>query len=55
MEFSREWVLDLNLTRGQHKPQEALSKGNGFVMSNGSFKDEMGAAAWIIEGHNPKN
>jgi len=29
--------------------QAALSNGEGFAISNGSFKDEAGAAAWIIE------
>jgi len=29
--------------------QVALSKGEGFVVSDGSFKDEASAAAWIIE------
>jgi len=27
----------------------ALSKGEGFAVCDGSFKDEAGAAAWIIE------
>jgi len=29
--------------------QVVLSKGEGFAVSDGSFKDEAGAAAWIIE------
>jgi len=29
--------------------QVVLSKGEGFAVSDGSFKDEAGATAWIIE------
>jgi len=30
--------------------RDELSRGFGFVVSDGSFKDKAGAAAWIIEG-----
>jgi len=30
--------------------QDALSQGIGYAVSNGSYKDKMGAAAWIIKG-----
>jgi len=43
------WKLDVNLTGAQWKFQATLSQGEGFAVSDGSFKDEKGAVAWIIE------
>jgi len=47
--FSVWWKLDVNLTGAQRKFQAALSHGEGFTVSNGSFKDEKGTTTWIIE------
>jgi len=47
--FLALWKLEVKLTGAQWKFQAALSHGEGFTVSNGSFKDEKGAAAWIIE------
>jgi len=47
--FTKQWKLEVNLKGAQRAMQAALSKGEGFAVSNGSFKDEVGAAAWIIE------
>jgi len=49
-EFAQQWALETHLTGAQCKLQEALSQGHGYTVSDGSFKDRNGAAAWIIEG-----
>jgi len=51
-EFLRQWALELHLTRAQCTLQEALLKRYSFGVNDGSFKDEVGLAAWIIEGPN---
>jgi len=32
-----------------------ISKGLGYTVSNGSFQEQAGAAAWIIEGKDHSN
>jgi len=48
--FSLQWRLQLHLGGPQKALLKALSKGHGYVVSDGSYKDDSGAAAWIIEG-----
>jgi len=50
MEFSEQWDLTLSLTGAQHELLKALSQGLGYVVSDRSFKDDRGMAAWIIKG-----
>jgi len=50
MEFAQQWALETHLTGAQRKLQEALLQGHGYAVSDGSFKDRNGAAAWIIKG-----
>jgi len=52
MVFSRQWGLHLHLAGAQQELQDALSQGIRYAVSNGLYKDKMGAAAWIIEGSN---
>jgi len=49
-EFSRQWGLSVQQSGGQKTLLHALSHGHGYAVSDGSYKDERGAAAWIIEG-----
>jgi len=51
-EFSQQWGLTLNLTGSQTGLLAALSAGEGFAVCDGSYKDNTGAAAWIMEGQN---
>jgi len=44
------WELDIQLTGAQRDLQEALPQGLGYAVSDSSFKDTAGVAAWIIEG-----
>jgi len=50
VEFSLQWGLSVQQTGGQQTLLQTLSQGQGYAVSDGSYKDEMGAAAWIIEG-----
>ena len=54
-EFSTQWALGISLQGAQGKLQTALSRGKGYAVSDGSFKDKAGSAAWIIEGANVTN
>jgi len=47
---SQQWELDILLTGPQQVMMEALSKGSGYAVSDGSFKDAARVAAWIIKG-----
>jgi len=49
-EFTLQWGLTINQTGSQSALTNAFSGGLGYVVSDGSFKDERGSAAWIIEG-----
>jgi len=50
--FSRQWNLQVQLEGSQREFLNKLSDGQGYAVSNGSFKEESGAAAWLIEGPN---
>jgi len=47
--------LQLTLTGSQRQLMGALSGSLGFAVSNGSYKDEAGVAAWIIKGPDSTN
>jgi len=51
-DFSLQWGLSLQLVGAQATLWAALSAGNGYAVSNGSYKANTGVAAWIIEGPN---
>jgi len=48
--FARQWNLVVHLEGIQWEFQETLSQGASYAVSDRSFKDKSGAAAWIIEG-----
>jgi len=50
MPFLSDWGLQLQLISPQGVLHTELSAGQGFVVSDGSFKDMSGVATWIIEG-----
>jgi len=48
--ISQQWELNILLTGPQQEMTVMLSEGKGYTVSDGSFKEEARAAAWIIEG-----
>jgi len=51
-EFSSQWGLSIQLVGAQAAIRSALSAGKGYAVSNSLYKNNTGAAAWIIEGPN---
>jgi len=51
-EFSKQWELSVCLLGSQSAFLDALTQGRGYAVSDGSYKDDNGSAAWIIEGPN---
>jgi len=49
-EFSQQWGLSVQQIGGQTALLHAMSHGHSYAVSDGSYKDERGTAAWIIEG-----
>jgi len=48
--FSQDWCLELKQTSALVDFQSKLWHGHGYAVSDGSYKNGNGAAAWIIEG-----
>jgi len=48
--FSKQWGLTFQLVGAQRELHSTLLSGIGYAVSDGSYKDAKGAAAWIIEG-----
>jgi len=46
----KDWHLKLTCMGKLHKLQAELEQGHSFVVSDGSFCEDKGTAAWIIEG-----
>ncbi len=49
-EFSLQWGLSIQLVGAQAAVWSTLSAGKGYAVSDGLYKNNTGAAAWIIEG-----
>jgi len=50
LNFSQQWNLNVQLEGSQREFLHQLSEGLGYAVSDGLFKAESGAAAWLIEG-----
>ncbi len=48
--FANEWSWNLTIVGNLRKLLEVIREGNGYAVSNGSFQECRGAAAWIVEG-----
>jgi len=48
--FALQWGLSINQQGSQSALNSVISSGLGYAVSDGSFKDERGSAAWIIKG-----
>ena len=49
-QLARDWKLTLKIVGRLSALIEDIRNGNGYIVSDGSFCNEAGAAAWIIEG-----
>jgi len=49
------WHLKLQVICQLDLLSQDVAQGKGIAVSNGSFKDSDGAAAWIIEGSSSTN
>jgi len=48
--LAEDWQLQLQFSGSLTKLHNELKENHGFAVSDGSFQDRMGAAAWIIKG-----
>jgi len=49
-EFFQQWGTTVHLQGSQAALLDALTHGHGYAVSHGSYKDDRGSVAWIIEG-----
>jgi len=54
-QFCHEWHWELTIVSNLQKLEEDIRAGYGYAISDGSFQEGKGAAAWIIEGHTNDN
>ncbi len=54
-QYGREWKWELTVTGNLQLLIEDICDGNRYAVSDGSFRDGRGAAAWIIEGRTNQN
>jgi len=54
-QYGREWKWELTVTGKLQLLLEDIHNGNGYAVSDGSFRAGRGAAAWIIEGRTNHN
>ncbi len=48
--LAQDWKLKLRTTGRLSELKEDIQQGYGYIVSDGSYSQESGAAAWIIEG-----
>jgi len=48
--FANEWSWNLTIVGNLCELLEDIQEGNGYAVSDGSFQESRGVAAWIIEG-----
>jgi len=53
--FSRTWKLEVETIGKEQAVVEAITQGTALAVSDGSFKEGRGAAAWTIEGRMANN
>jgi len=49
-QLTKDWQLKITIIGKLTELKEAVQQGDGFIVSDGSYQNEAGAAAWIIEG-----
>jgi len=50
-----QWGIQRNIHGSREQLVEAICQGIAVAVSNGSFQDQQGAAAWTIEGYDKNN
>jgi len=55
LQFSQDWEFDFQIIGSWDDLREDVIDGYGFAVSDGLFKSQQGAAAWIIEGSTSAN
>jgi len=53
--FSQTWKLEVETIGTEQVVVEAITQGTALVVSDGSFKEGQGAAAWTIKGRTATN
>jgi len=53
--FNREWALDLTVQGNLNQLLREVTHGSGLGVSDGSYRDGRGAAAWVVEGCDGRN
>jgi len=53
--FANEWIWILTIIGNLSNLLEDIREGHGYAVSNGSYQEGRGAAAWIIEGTTNSN
>jgi len=48
--LKQDWKLHIQIVRSLNELQQDIRDNHGFAISDGSFQQEAGTAAWIIEG-----
>ncbi len=54
-QLDSQWGIQHELHGSKEQLVEAICKGIAIAISNRSFQDQQGAAAWTIEGYNKNN
>jgi len=50
--FNSNWGVKQEIQGNPQILEEAIIQGTAIMVSNGSFQDQYGSAAWTIKGHN---
>jgi len=50
LQFVKDWEVNFHIIGNCDDLLSAITQGHGFAVSDGSFKSQQGATAWIIEG-----
>jgi len=55
LQFIKDWEVDFHIIGNWDDLLGAITQGQGFAASDGSFKSQQGVAAWITEGYSSTN
>jgi len=55
LQFAKDWEVSFHIIGNWDDLLSAITQGYSFAVSDGSFKSQQGAAAWIIEGYSSTN
>jgi len=55
LQFVKDWEVSFHIIGNWADLLSMITQGHGFAVSDGTFKSQQGAAAWIIEGCSSTN